>query len=201
MYDVPNTNKKENITENVLLENNYNEVLLFNIEKLSKVIFPNNFTKELNYCGWLFPDGSVLNTEYSSHHGYFESQVTKVLDMDENYLFIKAGITRYNIQEGLIELGHNFIPTKEELKVLKEVLIKYYDDCTFIFGGGGNFLFADIKGKPHYIEKYEFEKEYPFEPIYKRTGEDIYLIIENYCNTGRVIESLDEVKKNEKTNI
>lgn len=176
-----------------LNESYFNTAILDNVEKVCKEIFPYDFKrvqdKGNGYCGWIFPNGTVLDTEYSAKHFWYEKQVKDVLGDDID--FLKLGLVRYNLDEGLLELPYTPV-TREQLNVLDEVFEKHFDKCHFKFGGGGDFRFGDnYRQKAFFIDPNVYEDEYPFDLIYKRDGKEMMQLIRKYCETGKLDERLD----------
>ena len=200
MFDIPNTNKTiyneqtvnlSSITE-ALNEEFYNNHLLDNVKKLCQKLFPSNFENVQNngytYCGWIFPDGTTLDTDASGQHFWYEKRIKDILGDDIE--FLKLGLIRYNIKEGLVEFPYTPV-TEKQLKVLDYVFDKYFKNCQFKFGGGGDFRFGDnYKQNAFYIDPNVYEDEYPFKVIYRRDGKDMAKLIRNYCYTGKIEENI-----------
>lgn len=200
MFDIPNINKnsdnKENINIKGIVESIdtkfYNISLLENVEKVCKEIFPRDFKSAQDsvygYCGWIFPDGVVLDTNYSTRHFWYEKEVKEILGEDVE--FLKLGLIRYNLSEGLLELPYTPI-TREQLNALDDIFKNHFSKCQFRFGGGGSFRFGDnYRGKSFFIDPNVYEDEYPFDLIYRRDGEEMMKLIKNYCQTGKLEENI-----------
>lgn len=183
---------KPSIVES-LDESYYNIPLLNKVEETCKEIFPYRFKevqeKGYGYCGWIFPDGTVLDTDYSTQHFRYQSMLQQELD-DDSIEFLKLGLIRYNLEEGLLEFPYTPV-TEQQLKVLDEVFKKHYANCHFKFGSGGAFRFGDnYRQKACFIDTWVFEDEYPFNPLYRRDGEDMAKLFREYCYTGKIDDTI-----------